>query len=238
MGEPNPIDDEDLYNAITLAGVRSPGKVTLSGHDRKVGWDVHNAAGQSGSTITLKEIPAIEFTATFYLVQDIAQGIDDFAAWPAFRELINSTVTPGKMTAGGSLSPSYLADVNAQRDRADALAPAEKAARLRDLSAQVAAAQAAVAPKPSAAFRALDIYHPDLAANDIKSVLKGLIGGVVHDGKGGQTIVVKFQEYRPPVAIGGSPSGSKTSSHATDPNAAANAELERLTAQYQATPWG
>ncbi len=235
--EPNPIDDEELFNAIVLGGVRSPGKVTLSGHDRKVGWDVKSAAGQNGSQVTLKEIPAIEFTATFYLVRDEAQGIDDFAAWPAFRDLINSTVTPGKMTPGGSLSPAYLADVNAQRDRADALAPAEKAARLRDLSAQVAAAQAAVAPKPSANFHALDIYHPDLASNDIKSVLKALIGGTVHDGKGGQTITVKFQEYRPPVSIGGSPSGSRTSQSTTDPNAEANAEIARLTAQYQATPW-
>ena len=85
--------------------------------------------------------------------------------------------------------------------------------------------------------KALDIYHPDLAANGIHSVVKGTIGGTVHDGKGGQTIVVKFQVYAPPVKAAGSPSGSK-SKPANDPNAAANAELAALTKQYQSTPWG
>jgi len=91
--------------------------------------------------------------------------------------------------------------------------------------------------------KALDIYHPDLEANGIKSVVKGTIGGVVHDGKGGQTIAVKFQVYAPPVKAAGSPSGSASKAKregktVVDPNAAANAELAALTAQYQATPWG
>ena len=88
--------------------------------------------------------------------------------------------------------------------------------------------------------KALDIYHPDLEANGIRSVVKGTIGGVVHDGKGGQTVAVKFQVYAPPVKAAGSPSGSKarTGKTVVDPNAAANAELAALTAQYKATPWG
>jgi hypothetical protein len=83
---------------------------------------------------------------------------------------------------------------------------------------------------------AVDVYHPDLAAQGITSVVKGTIGGTTYDGKGGQTIVVTFQVYAPPVASGGSPSGSKNGKN--DPNAAANAELAALTKQYQATPWG
>lgn len=86
---------------------------------------------------------------------------------------------------------------------------------------------------------ALDIYHPDLEANGIKSVVKGTIGGTVHDGKGGQTIAVKFQVYAPPVKAAGSPSGStRTGKTTVDPNAAANAELAALTATYAKTPWG
>jgi hypothetical protein len=182
--DPNPIDDERLYDGITLGGIQSPGKVTLSGHDRKVNWDVKAGSGQSGATTTLKDIPPIEFTATFYLVRDDAQGIDDLTDWPAFRELINSTIAGTK-------------------------------------------------PK------ALDIYHPDLAANGIKSVVLGSFGGTVHDGKGGQTITVKLQEYKPPKPKGGSPNGSKTNAKApADPNAAANAQLAALTAEYQKTPWG
>lgn len=86
--------------------------------------------------------------------------------------------------------------------------------------------------------KALDIYHPDLARQGIKSVVKGTVGGVVHDGHCGQTIAVKFQQYAPPVATGGSPTGSTAKKpDAPDPNAAANAEIARLTAQYQKAPW-
>ncbi len=181
---PNPIDDPELYDSIVLGGVSSPGKVTLSGHDRKIGWDVKKGNGQAGASMTRTSEDPVVVTATFYLVKDEAQGIDDFADWPAFDRLIRSTV------AG---------------------------------------------PTP----KALDVYHPDLAANDIKSLVLDTFGGVSHDGKGGQTIVVKFSEYKPPKPKGGSPKGSATAkAKTTDPNAEANAELERLIKQYQATPWG
>ena len=85
--------------------------------------------------------------------------------------------------------------------------------------------------------KAIDIYHPDLESQGIRSVVKGTVGGTVHDGKGGQTITVTFQVYAPPVAAAGTPSGSKAKK-GPDPNAAANAELAALTKQYQETPWG
>ncbi len=176
---PNPVTDEELYQGIVLGGVRSPGQVTLSGHDRGVKWDVKEGNGQAGASTTLKSIPPIEFTATFYLADQ-----DDFDAWPAFHDVIDSTVS---------------------------------------------------GPKP----KALDIYHPDLATQNINSVTKASVGGVVHDKKGGQTIVVKFQEYKPPKPKGGTPNGSGAKKkEAPDPNAAANAQLAALTKQYQETPWG
>lgn len=180
---PNPVDFPELYEGMYLAGVLSPGKLTLSGHDRVVDWDIKKGSGQSGATMTKRGEDPIEFTATFYLVQDVSQGIDDFEAWPAFLDLINSTVN-GKT------------------------------------------------PK------ALEVYHPDLIANDIKSIVKKSVGGVVHDGKGGQTITVKFIEYRPPKKAGGSPSGSGTKpkkANAPDPNQAAQDEIARLTEQYKKT---
>lgn len=177
----NPIDDPELYECVVLAGVRSPGKVTLSGHDREIDWDVKAASGQTGATTTLKGSKPCEFTATFYLVQDLSQGIDDFAAMNDFLDLVDSTVA-GKT------------------------------------------------PK------ALDIYHPDLVDNGITSVVKKSTGGAVHDGKGGITYVVKFLEYKPPKPKGGSPNGSKTA--AIDPDQAALDELNKLTNQYQKTPWG
>jgi len=173
--EPNPYDDPELFDSVELGGRRSPGKVTLSGHDNVIDWDVKVGAGTSGATTTLKSAQPTEFTASFFLADD-----DDFEAWPAFRDLVNSTIT-GK-------------------------------------------------------GKALDIYHPDLAANGIKSVVKKSIGGVVHDGKGGRTIAVKFLEYKPPKPVKVTPLGSLQRDK--DPNAEAKAKLDALSAQYQATPWG
>jgi hypothetical protein len=172
----NPIEFEDLYDSIILGGVTSPGKVTLSGHDRKIGWKVNEAQGQAGATMSRTSEPPVEFTASFYLAD--AEDID---AWPAFDGLIRSTVS---------------------------------------------------GPKP----KALDIYHPDLVTNRIVSIVLSSFGGVVHDGKGGQTIAVKLQEYRPPKAAAGTPLGSK--SKGPDPNQAAKDELAALTKKYQESPWG
>ncbi len=181
----NLYEDDDELDHIVLGGVRSPGKCTLSGHDRKANWDVKAGQGQIGASTTLKDIPLIEFTATFYLTIDPSATDDEEEEMYDFLELVESTVS---------------------------------------------------GPKP----KALDIYHPDLADQDITSVVKASIGGATYDGKGGKTYVVKFQEYKAPKPKGGSPSGSssKAGPNAPDPNAAANAEIAKLTAEYKATPWG
>jgi hypothetical protein len=87
------------------------------------------------------------------------------------------------------------------------------------------------------AAKALDIYHPDLADNGIKSVVVEEVGGLEHDGKGGANVTVAFLEYAPPKPKPASkPSGSKTGSDPKkkpDPNAAAKAELAALLAEAQ-----
>lgn len=176
----NPIENEALYDSILLAGVRSPGKVTLSGHDRLINWDVKSGPSLAGASTTIKDRPPIQFTASFYLVKDDAHGIDDLAEWADFYTIIYSSVS-------------------------------------------------GTTPK------ALDIYHPDLVWNGIFSVCLAKFGGVVHDGKGGQTISITFQEYKPPKKQGGSPAGSKTGK--PDPDKAAQDEIDRLTKQYAKTPW-
>ncbi len=181
---PNPFDDPELYRSVIIDNRASPGVVTITGHDRKTTWDVKNAKGQKGATITLKEQPPAEFTLTFSLVRDDAQGINDWAEWDDYVRLFRDTVD-------GSTA------------------------------------------------KAKDIYHPDLAENGIASFAKAKIGGRVHDGKGGQTVVIVCQEYWPPQkkpgGVGASPRGAKTK---VDPDAAAKAELARLTQAYQdAGPW-
>ena len=176
--EPDPINDPELFDSLEIGGVRSPGVVKLSGHDRKINYDVKAGKGQSGASSTLKDIPLGTFKAAFYLADE-----EEIGQWPAFRAHVYATV--------------YGSTV-----------------------------------------QAFDVYHPDLAANKFKSVTLLNFGGVVHDGKGGQTITIDFQEYCPPKPKGGSANGSAAKKKATDPNAAANAELAALTAQYAATPWG
>lgn len=182
----NAVDHPDLFDTIVLAGKRSPGVATLSGHDRNVEWDVKDGPGLTGATMSPKKIPPVAFQVSFYLVKDDAEGDDQFAAWDAFKAVIES-----------SLSGST--------------------------------------PK------ALDIYHPDLAAQTppITSVCKASVGGPTYDGLGGKTVVVKFQEYRPAKKVSAaSPTGSKAKPKPKDdPDAAALAELAKLTTQYQATPW-
>jgi hypothetical protein len=180
---PNPIENESLYDAILLAGKRSPGHLTLSGHDRNQKWDVKDADGSGGASTTYKGEQIAQFTAAFYLVFDPVLGIDEFAEWATFAALIRSTL-PSKGQ-----------------------------------------------PK------ALDIYHPDLAANDIKSVCQASIGGMTHDGRGGATVVVKFIEYRPPKKKGGSPSGSKTAATTkVDPNADLKARVADLLVEAKKPP--
>ena len=168
--EPDPTNDPELFDSILLGDVKSPGVVKLTGHDRKINWDVKAGKGQSGASTTLKDVPLIEFTASFYLASD-----EDIAEWVEFRSMVNLSV------AG---------------------------------------------PKP----KSMDVYHPDLAANRIHSVVLASFGGVIHDGKGGQTVTIKFQEYAPPKPKGGAPKG-------TNPNAKALAELAALTEEYRKTPW-
>lgn len=173
---PNPVDDSDLYDAIVLGGTRSPGVVTLSGHDRVQQWDVKQADGSGGASTTYKGENVAQFEASFYLVKDPVLGIDDFADWDAFAAVIRAT-----LPASG---------------------------------------------KP----KAVDVYHPDLAANDIKAVCQASIGGMAHDGKGGATVKVKFIEYRPPKPKSGSPKGAK-SSNKSDPNADLKSQIDALSKQ-------
>ena len=83
-------------------------------------------------------------------------------------------------------------------------------------------------PKPIA----LPIYHPDLLAQGFTEVCNGGISGMVHDGKGGATVTVKFIEFKPPKKkkIASATGKPGTVTPTPDPNAAAKVELIRLTA--------
>lgn len=123
--QPNPIDDELLYTDFTLGRTASPGYITsISGHDSKVNWDVKDATGQDGGSVTLKSVPLRTVKIDIKLSDE-----EDFAAWDDFRAVIDSTVAGRTPTA-------------------------------------------------------LEIYHPDITAAGITSVVKSNISGAKHDGKG------------------------------------------------------
>lgn len=71
---------------LLLGTTPSPGKLTLSGHDRNEDWDIKAAKGQTGASSALNGRPIGQFTASFSLADD-----DDFAEWEDFQRLIEST---------------------------------------------------------------------------------------------------------------------------------------------------
>src|SRR5215471_2245364 len=89
---PNPIDNEDLYDVITLENSRSPGRVTLSGHDRNQRFDIKEAMGHGGGTTTYKGDSVAQFQCEFFLTKDPVAKIDDYAAWETFARLIRTSL--------------------------------------------------------------------------------------------------------------------------------------------------
>jgi hypothetical protein len=179
----NPYNYPDLYKCVMLGSLKSPGKVTLSGHDRKANWDIQSAKGTTGASSKLNGEEIVQFQASFYLAadEDDEIGNNDFTRWDEFQDLIDS------MTSG---------------------------------------------PTPIA----LPIYHPDLCRNRITEVSRGSVGGMIHDDRGGATVVVTFVEYKPPKAKATAGAKAKpagrtgtTTVSKPDPNAERKRQLAALT---------
>jgi hypothetical protein len=97
----SPYQFPDLYSSIILGTMRSPGVVTLSGHDRDENWDIQKAKGNAGATSKLNGADLGEFQASFYLCADSndENGENDFTRWEAFQDLIDSTTSGPKPIA-------------------------------------------------------------------------------------------------------------------------------------------
>lgn len=179
---PNPIDDEELYRCIVTGSKKSPGQVTLSGHDRGEKWNVKEGDGEGGATTEHKGEEVTRFKASFYLVKDPVLGINEYAEMDEYVRYLKTLLV-----------------------------------------------------KP---LKAVDVYHPDLAENDIKSVQLAKVGGRTYDGKGGATQFVEFLEYRPAKPKGGKPNGSTPGSPdpaaPPDPNADAKQAIKELTDEAKA----
>lgn len=87
-------ENADVWSHLIVAGMYSPGVVTLSGHERTVGWDIQDAKGQDGATTTRKGGPIAKFTASFYLVDELyIDGNSDFTEWELFQALLESSIS-------------------------------------------------------------------------------------------------------------------------------------------------
>jgi hypothetical protein len=89
-----PYTHPDLYRVIQLGGQPSPGKVTLSGHERDHDWDVQKAKGATGATTVNRGLANGGFTASFYLADE-----EDVAAWDVFHRTLAASVEGPKPTA-------------------------------------------------------------------------------------------------------------------------------------------
>jgi hypothetical protein len=90
--------------------MRSPGVVTLSGHDREHSWDIKEAKGQDGASTTRNGEKVCQFTATFSLSDDPLSGTDDYATWDSFRTMLQGAMRAKAPTA----MPVYHPDLAAQ----------------------------------------------------------------------------------------------------------------------------
>ena len=106
----NPSDSPERYDCIILGTSKSPGVVTISGHDRNEAWDIKDAKGQDGASSSLNGKPIAQFQCSFQLVVDYESGVDELEEWEAFKRVVKSTTGGPKPVA----LPIYHPDLASQ----------------------------------------------------------------------------------------------------------------------------
>ena len=77
----NPVDNPDLFETVTIAGVTWSGTAVIAGLHYEMGWTVQEADGENGATVTRKGRVLSKFTIRLDIVRDPSLGIDQFAEW-------------------------------------------------------------------------------------------------------------------------------------------------------------
>lgn len=86
-----PFSHPELFDHVVVDGTRSPGVVTLDGHERAHKWDNKDGSGQDGATSELKGAPLGSFTMTFDLVNDPQTG-NQIAEWETFQPILERSI--------------------------------------------------------------------------------------------------------------------------------------------------
>jgi len=99
----DPFNDEDLFDSFELGDTRSPGVIkSMSGHERKINWDVKEGQGQSGASSTLKSVPLRTPSVTIFLADEVER-----ADVEAFRAVCYSTINGAKPKALDVYHPDW-----------------------------------------------------------------------------------------------------------------------------------
>lgn len=243
----NPNDNPDLFDSFTLAGVRSPGVCTFDFPKREKKFTTIASPGFVGASSSHVATLPSKFSVSI-LLGNIASAVDEWAAWEAFKPILDATPAQTKKTVGTGLpDDAALADYERQRARAKAsLTGTELTSRLADLDAQFQAVvtQAERARALASQVQGLDIYHPQLAGLKPPIVSVNVVGWTEPqpDGKGGGVVKIDFEENRPPTpTAGGTVAGSKSGGYSPrskgfgpDPNQDLKDEAAALTAEFKA----
>lgn len=88
----NPLDSPELYDAIVLAGRRSPGRARLTVAKRSYGWDEQKAKGNDGAETVKNGSSLVKFSCELFLWNDGER--DCFAEWEAWKGVLDTTVDP------------------------------------------------------------------------------------------------------------------------------------------------
>jgi hypothetical protein len=92
-------------------GVTSPGVMRLSGNPAKLGWDIQNAKGKTGSSTVLNGAPVGQISVTFELAgdEDDGSGQTEFDRWDRFARLLETSVNGPKPVALRVFNPDLAA---------------------------------------------------------------------------------------------------------------------------------
>jgi len=77
----NPVDFPDAFETVTIAGVTWSGTTEITGLAYEMGWDVQQADGKNGATVTRKGRVLATPSIRFDIVRDPVLGIDQFSEW-------------------------------------------------------------------------------------------------------------------------------------------------------------
>ena len=170
----NPLSDPGQADAMIAGGVVSPGVMLLmSGGDREYNWDIKQAPGTQGYTMTYRGWKVGEPIVCRFVFFDHKEG-------------------PGYTTSNSGVQSFY--DIWVPIWAIDARKGPNSNVTSLTAAGSIASASKRFPPP-------VGIYHPILNANDINALLCKRIGALRTDGKMLWWIDMEFLEYRPPKII-------------------------------------